>query len=80
MPLFVCESCTCIENTATSNFVMALVDPAQPPRLCSLCDPAIGRWHGQFERRLFDPAHPEGIAYLPREPRPNMPPLRPRKQ
>lgn len=48
MPLFRCSKCGCVENTALSNFWQA-VDKANA--LCSECDPAIGLWHGQFQKR-----------------------------
>ena len=46
MPLFRCEKCGCVENTATSNYWNN-----EEPKFCSECDPAIGRWHGLFEKR-----------------------------
>lgn len=47
MPLFMCSACRNVENTALSNF---WTRPNRPP-LCSACDPDIGKWHGEFERR-----------------------------
>lgn len=48
MSLFRCEKCNHIENTATSNYWLS------DERLCSLCDPKIGKWHNLFPRRLYD--------------------------
>ena len=56
MPVFECEKCGCVENTALCNYWVrksgydfdtggkAEVLPA----LCSECDPDIGKWHGKF--------------------------------
>ena len=51
MSLFVCDECRCVENTATSKFWLRDGGPA----LCSECDPQMGRWHGLFDRREYDP-------------------------
>lgn len=57
MPLFKCERCGCIENTATSNYWGRFLgedgnDPVPPaPALCSACDPEIGKWHDIFLRQ-----------------------------
>ena len=47
MPLFICDQCGCIENTALSMFWCK--DSDHP--LCSECDADRGKWHGQFEKR-----------------------------
>lgn len=63
MPLFRCETCNCVENTATSNYHTRRFDVANetvvkrnplPPALCSACDPQIGQWHGLFTQRSAD--------------------------
>jgi len=64
MPLFKCTKCGVIENTATSNFWIT-----KEPPLCSQCDPAIGKWHGIFDRK---PAAgmkigSDGLLYSPEE-------------
>ena len=46
MPVFICENCGCIENTAVSNYWSRGSGPA----LCSECDPEIGKWHGRFPK------------------------------
>lgn len=53
MPLFACEKCKCIENTACSNYWAAKfeTEEGQKPLLCSECDPSIGQWHGRFPKR-----------------------------
>ncbi len=74
MPLFRCEQCGCVENTALSNYWMrgrdavTLAPRAVPlPALCSECDPQIGRWHGEFPKRPWTEADatmsgmPEGM-------------------
>lgn len=50
MPLFRCSQCGCAENTACCNYWADVHYLDQAPR-CSACDPALGRWHGRFERR-----------------------------
>lgn len=57
MPLFKCSKCGCVENTACCYYWVR--KPGEPP-LCSVCDPAIGQWHGLFERRDAD-----GAGYVP---------------
>jgi hypothetical protein len=47
MPLFRCTECGCVENTACSHYA---VRERGEPALCSECDPAIGKWHGLFEK------------------------------
>lgn len=66
MPAFKCEQCGCCENTATSNY---WTREEGGKKLCSLCDPEIGRWHGRFKR--FKPEEeglvegPDGFLYSP---------------
>lgn len=50
MSLFVCKGCGCVENTALSNWAWRVHLEKKEP-LCSACDPEIGRWHGEFQRR-----------------------------
>lgn len=49
MPLFACEECHCVENTALCNYWPRRHIEAE--QLCSACDPNIQQWHGQFDRR-----------------------------
>lgn len=49
MSAFPCRECGCVENTACCNYWSLRSDGK--PLLCSACDPEIGQWHGQFERR-----------------------------
>ncbi|SRR5690554_3939614 len=58
MSLFECSGCGCIENTALCNYHVRRYHhddydqhPEKYPPLCSECDPEIGEWHGQFEKR-----------------------------
>jgi hypothetical protein len=46
VPVFICENCGCIENTAVSNYWSR----GNGPALCSECDPKIGKWHGRFPK------------------------------
>ncbi len=46
--LFRCDRCGSIENTALTNYWNK---ESEAPALCSECDPAMGRWHGVFEKR-----------------------------
>lgn len=52
MPLFVCSNCKCIENTALCHYWMHL--GYGTPKLCSECDPEIGKWHGSFQKEEFN--------------------------
>jgi hypothetical protein len=58
MPLFKCSQCGCVENTALSNWAIRFLykreDGSALPPLCSACDPAIGKWHGEFPQRPWD--------------------------
>jgi hypothetical protein len=48
MALFPCSRCGCVEDTALCHFWSARL--RQMPTVCSACDPAIGKWHGEFPR------------------------------
>lgn len=50
MPVYACEKCGAVENTATSNYWPSHVH-RKLPALCSECDPSIGRWHGLFPKK-----------------------------
>jgi hypothetical protein len=58
MHVFVCDSCNRLENTALSYYWCR---KDGEPALCSQCDPTIKRWHGKFERRVWD-GNIEGIC------------------
>lgn len=49
MPLFSCERCKNIDNTALTLYWMNMKHP-----LCSSCDPKINKWHGAFPKEKFD--------------------------
>jgi hypothetical protein len=56
MPLFRCEHCNSVENTAVSNYWTRNMQPdltstTPRPALCSACDPKIGVWHKQFAQK-----------------------------
>lgn len=71
MPLFKCEQCGCVENTALSNYWTRnlnwdrLPEPPNHPALCSACDPKIGKWHNQFPQRPWD-AQAEANSGMPK--------------
>jgi hypothetical protein len=68
MPIFACDKCGVVDNTALTNYWTRKDGPA----LCSECDPIINQWHGAFDRIkavevgywvgydgfLYSPAHP----------------------
>lgn len=63
MPLFKCEKCLCVENTAVSGYWMR--HTPDDPILCSECDPKIGKWHGRFEKIQAAGAYVVGkLGYL----------------
>lgn len=65
MPLFVCDKCHGIDNTALSgNYWTRLVDSAKLI-LCAEC--YTGTWHGRFEKQIFDTSKddPEQFCYVP---------------
>ena len=47
MPLFKCEKCGVIENTALS-----MCSWGAKKKLCSQCCPAQKKWHGRFPREF----------------------------
>ena len=47
MPLFVCEKCKCIENSALGHYW------GEKEKLCSEC--SRGVWHGRFPKEKFNP-------------------------
>jgi hypothetical protein len=48
MPLFPCSKCNCVEDTALCHYWSARL--RQTSAVCSACDPAIGKWHGEFPK------------------------------
>lgn len=48
MPLFICEKCGAIENTAVGSYWQTIYKPGDIPALCSEC--AFGKWHGKFKK------------------------------
>lgn len=49
MPLFRCAKCGCVENTALSCLTMKM-RRGEEDKLCSECNPMIGKWHGEFPK------------------------------
>jgi hypothetical protein len=66
MPLFMCEGCGSVENTALSNY---WTREKGTPALCSACDPETRRWHGEFEQRraVGMIIGGDGFLYYPQE-------------
>lgn len=67
MPLFECTNCHAVDNTALAGYwVRVYLD--EQPALCSECNPAIGKWHSQFEKRTPKEAglvtDPQNSAFL----------------
>lgn len=54
MPLFVCDGCGDVENTACCGadgyWLRKMRKYRKGDALCSECNPAIGKWHGRFEK------------------------------
>lgn len=46
MPIFECEQCFCVDNTACCGYW----NRGDGPGLCSECDPKIKKWHGLFDK------------------------------
>ena len=68
MPLFECEICRNVDNTALTNFWEAQLE--NTPKLCSECDPGIGRWHGLFDKVSvgeYNKRHPKYPVEYPAE-------------
>jgi hypothetical protein len=61
VPVFKCSKCGCVENTAVSHYWTR--EKGTPP-LCSECDPAIGKWHGRFEKRSAEGLVEDGRGFL----------------
>lgn len=57
MPLFVCDGCVCIENTALGDYWTQPVGN----RKCSAC--ATGSWHGLFPKLMDDGSR--DVVYRP---------------
>lgn len=47
MPIFKCDKCNCVDNTAVTYYN---IRKNGEPALCSECDPKIGKWHGIFSK------------------------------
>lgn len=72
MPLYMCSTCGCVENTATGGYWAQQMEhherggapPAFEP-LCSEHNPAIGKWHGEWPKKLAEGyvATREGFIY-----------------
>jgi hypothetical protein len=65
MPLFRCDKCGCVENTATGRFWSQKAYSEQV--LCAEC--ATGKWHNSFPKESADGLFVDenGFLYLPEE-------------
>ena len=52
MPLFICDACGSVDNTATTQYWTCKMEGKA--LLCSACDPEIGKWHNLFPREQWD--------------------------
>jgi hypothetical protein len=70
MPLFICDRCHCVDNTATSDFWLQ-ARSRSPERLCTEC--RTGIWHDRFPKA----PHAGQRVIWPKDhtPRPPTPPL-----
>jgi hypothetical protein len=62
MPLFQCHKCGCAEDTAICRYWSARLRGTT--LMCSACDPAIGKWHGEFPREPYAVAHERELERL----------------
>jgi len=60
MPLYKCNECGCIENTAVGSYW------GKEEKLCSEC--STGEWHGKFEKRSAVGMHITRAGFLYGEP------------
>jgi len=60
MPLYKCDECGCVENTATGSYW------GEKDKLCSEC--STGEWHGIFEKRSATGMHITATGFLYGEP------------
>lgn len=55
MPLYMCSKCGSVENTALGGYWRQQMEAFESKKkhapLCSACDPELGAWHGEFERK-----------------------------
>jgi hypothetical protein len=60
--IFRCSKCGCDDDTALCNYWSARLQ--ELPIVCCVCDPKIGKWHGEFPRRYEkpNPANPTGAV------------------
>ena len=57
MPLFECDKCGCIENTACTTHYWGCSD-----KLCSECD--TGKWHDRFEKQSAKGLYVDNQGFL----------------
>lgn len=52
MPLYSCEQCGAVDNTALTNYWAQVRH--MTTILCSSCDPHIGKWHDEFPKQTME--------------------------
>jgi hypothetical protein len=69
MPLFICDKCHCIENTALGRYWSKDLPSASEKgkALCSEC--SKGKWHSRFPKEKFDKNkhNTKDFIYIPKE-------------
>lgn len=63
MPLYRCDQCNCVENTALTHY-WSRNRRTDTRALCSACDPEINHWHGRFPRRSASGMHIDQSGHL----------------
>jgi len=61
MSLFQCSKCGCAEDTVLCHYWSARLRDTAP--ICSVCDPNVGKWHGEFPREPFPLRHKREIEH-----------------
>jgi len=59
MPLFVCEECGCVDNTACGGTFWDVLSARSGKVLC--CECRFGRWHNRFSKRTASQSEVEQI-------------------
>lgn len=50
MPLFVCEECGCVDNTACGGTFWVVLHAKNDKVLC--CECHLGKWHNRFPKKI----------------------------
>jgi len=52
MPLFVCEKCGCVDNTACGGTFWIVLHKKDNKVLCCECHFGPGKWHNRFPKKI----------------------------